>query len=183
MHGWARTETCSIDVSPAQVRRVVPVDGVSDSTGASPAAAFAATGGGGGRKALLPLLMSLTALQELALLLAVVTVRPALGSDAWAGAQASTVLLLPLRSEPLVTTASEPVRPHAPASAAALGGSAASRPPDVGVSGGPQSAAAWVPMRAASAPEPCTEGQASLLVGSALLPRYEAATICLKGRR
>ena len=141
---------------------MVPVDGVSDSTGASPAAAFAAAGGGGGRKALLPLLTSLTALQVLALLLAVVTVRPGLGSDARVGAQASTVLLLPLRSEPLVTTASEAVRPHAPASAAAPSGSAASRPPDVGVFGRQPSAAAWVPVRAALAAEPCTKWQASL---------------------
>jgi hypothetical protein len=167
-----KRSTCSIDISPAQVRRVVPVDGVSDNTGASPAAAFAALGGGGGRKALLPLLKSLTALQELALLLAVVTVRPALGSDTWAGAQASTVLLLPLRSEPLVTTASEPVRPHPLASGAALSGSAASRPPDVGVFGRQQSAAGSVPMCAGSAAEPCTEGQASLW----------AAPCCLSGK-
>lgn len=128
---------------PAQVRRVVPVDGVTDRTVGWPAAPQAAAGSGGGRTPPSPLLTSLTALQLLALLLAVVTVRLALGSGAWAGVNAATtVLLLPLRREPLVTTASDPVRALASASAAARSGSSASRPSDVGVSGRPQSAAA-----------------------------------------
>ena len=146
--------------SPAQVRRVVLVDGVTDRTFGWPAAALVKAGGSGSRKSPSPLLTSLMALQLLALLLAVVTVREALASVGLAGLNASTVLLLPLCSEPLVTTASEPVQVHAPASTAALSGSAASSSPDVGTSNGrgQSVAACWVPMYAALAVKPCCEG-------------------------
>lgn len=57
---------------------MVPVDGVTDRTVAWPAAALPAADSGGGRSPPSPLLTSLMALQALALLLAVVTVRQAL---------------------------------------------------------------------------------------------------------
>lgn len=80
---------CNTAISPAQVRRVVTVDGVTDTVLARPAALLAASGSGGGRKALPTLLPSLPLLQPPGLLLTLVTVRQALGTDAWAGAHAA----------------------------------------------------------------------------------------------
>ena len=125
---------------------MVPVDGMTETTVGRLTAPFAAAGSGGGRKPLLPPLPAAAASQP-----TVVTVRQALGADASPGADATLVPPSPLRSAPLVTTASEPIGAYALASAP---GCAAAALPGLKASGRQQSAEDCKQMNTALAAEP-----------------------------
>ena len=130
---------CGLGISPAQVRRMVPADGVTDTTVGRFAAPFAEAGSDGCRKLPPP------ALQAPGSPPTVVTVQQALGVEAWTGTEPALLSPLPLRRAPLVTTASRPLEAHASASAADPS-CAAAAPPGLEVSGRQHSAEACVDM-------------------------------------
>ena len=138
---------------------MVPVDGVTDTTVGRLGAAFAGAGSGGGRK-LLPPLPRLRALQAPSSPPTVVTVRQALGAEAWPGMGPALLSPLPLRRAPLVTTASRPIGAHASASTADPR-CAAATPSGLEVSGREQSAEPCEDVRTASAAA-LTQGEASM---------------------
>ena len=146
-------KTCNIAISPAQMRRVVPVDGVTDTVVACLAAPLTAAGSVGGREPSPEPMPSLPVLQVPELLLTGVTVRQVVGNGACAKSQAASSLP-PLHSMPPVTTASGHVQ--APASAPAAAPSCSAAPmSDLKAPGRRQSAAAWVPMETSLAAEAC----------------------------